>query len=148
MTAISESSRLHGRTTPAVVRTILIVEDDQQTRELYGMAFESAGYDVASATSVAEAMRHLRARHFDFLLSDYSLADGTGVNVIERADAKGLLVGTATMICTSHRRVPAPAGVCVVHKPIAYDDLLDAVAGQLARCSVNRGAAGMHFANS
>ena len=136
MMAITESSRLPSRTTPAVVCTILIVEDDQETRELFGMAFESAGYDVASATSVEEAMRHLRARHFDFLLSDYSMADGTGADVIERADAKELLVGTSTMICTSHPWVNVPAGVGVVHKPIGYDELLDAVARQLARRSL------------
>jgi DNA-binding NtrC family response regulator len=136
MISITKSSRLPSRTTPAVVCRILIVEDDQETRRLYAMAFESAGYDVASAISVEEAMRHLRARHFDFLLSDYSLADGTGANVIERADAEKLLVGTSTMICTSHPWVHVPAGVRVVHKPIGYDDLLDAVAGQLARRSV------------
>jgi DNA-binding NtrC family response regulator len=136
MTAITESSRLHGRTTPAVVRRILIVEDDRETRELYGMAFESAGYDMTSATSVEEAMRNLRARHFDVLLSDYCLSDGTGVNLIERADLEKLLLATATMICTSHPWIPAPAGVWVVHKPIGYADLLDAVARQLARRSV------------
>ena len=130
---MTESSKLHSRKTRVVVRTILIVEDDRETRELYRMGFESSGYDVASAISVEEAMRHLRARHFDFLLSDYSLADGTGANVIERAGAEGLLVGTPTMICTSHPWVPAPTGVCVVHKPIAYDDLLAAVARQHAR---------------
>jgi DNA-binding NtrC family response regulator len=127
------NERLDRRRTPVVIRTILIVEDNRETLELYGMAFESAGYGVSSATSVAEAMDRLRARRFDVLLSDYSLGDGTGVDVIERADDEGLLRATSPMICTSHPWVPVPPGVWVVHKPIGYDDLLDVVARQLAR---------------
>jgi CheY-like chemotaxis protein len=97
------------------------------------MVLESGGYEVSSAISVHEALELLRARHFDLLLSDYSLGDGTGVDLIERAEAEGLLQGSSTMICTSHPWVPVPPGVRVVHKPIGCDDLLDAVARQLAR---------------
>lgn len=132
MTTIT-NERLHRRPTPPVVRRILIVEDNQEALELYGMAFESAGYEVSSATSVAEAMEHLRARRFDVLLADYYLGDGTGVDVIERADAEGLLAETPAMICSSNPGIPMPPGVLLVHKPIGYDDLLDAVARQLAR---------------
>src|SRR5579859_7059941 len=70
MTTSADRSRLHRRPTLAV---ILVVEDNPDTRELYRLVLESAGYEASSAISVHEALELLRARHFDVLLSDYSL---------------------------------------------------------------------------
>jgi DNA-binding NtrC family response regulator len=98
------------------------------------MAFKSAGYDVSCATCVGEAMQILRARGFDVILSDYSLGDGTGSDLIERATAESLLEGARVLVCTSQVHVTVPRGVPVVHKPIGYDDLLGAVARQVALC--------------
>jgi CheY-like chemotaxis protein len=119
------------RQAPGVDRTILIVDDTWETRDVYALVFEDAGYRVLCAASVREALHILRAGRVDVVLSDYSLGDGTGVDVIERATAERLLEGTPVLICTSHPHVTVPRGVSVVHKPISPGELLRAVAERL-----------------
>jgi PAS domain S-box-containing protein len=64
---------------------ILLVEDDELDR----MAFvrfvegESLPYDCEIATSLAEAQGLLVSEHFDVVISDYSLGDGTALDVLE-----------------------------------------------------------------
>lgn len=68
----------------AGARTVLLVDDDADTVELFSRALRRRGYDVIGASGVDEAVRIGAARRFDVLISDLNLADGTAVELIAR----------------------------------------------------------------
>ena len=63
---------------------ILLVEDEPGTRDLYAYVLREAGYTVTAVANAAEAIDSLASHQFDLLLSDYSLPDMTGVDLIEQ----------------------------------------------------------------
>jgi PAS domain S-box-containing protein len=75
---------------------ILLVEDDR----LDQMAFrrfikdENLLYDCTIASSVAEAKSILAWKEFDAIVSDYSLGDGTAINILELTDEIPIIVVT------------------------------------------------------
>lgn len=75
------------------LRTILIVEDDEQTREYFAAALETdpATGRVLKAATVDQARVHLAAIDPDVLLVDIGLPDGSGIDLIRhvRAHSKG-----------------------------------------------------------
>ncbi len=66
---------------------ILLVEDNRLDRMAFERLVESEKipYEYKTAESVAEARELLAAEQFDVVISDYSLGDGTGMEVIELA---------------------------------------------------------------
>lgn len=57
-------------------RTILIVDDDVDQRNIYRMALERRGYRVLEASSGNGAIRTARRRNPDIILMDLALPDG------------------------------------------------------------------------
>jgi PAS domain S-box-containing protein len=58
---------------------VLVVDDDRDTRELYKLVFEVAGYTVTEADSVGSAADAARRLHPDVVLTDWMLVDGDGL---------------------------------------------------------------------
>jgi DNA-binding response OmpR family regulator len=65
-------------------RSILVVEDHEDAAEALRILFESLGYDVTVAGSVASAVACAFARRPDLALIDFTLPDGSGFDVLER----------------------------------------------------------------
>jgi PAS domain S-box-containing protein len=55
---------------------ILVVDDDRDTRELYRLVFESSGFRVSEAGSVADGLSLAGLAKPDVVLTDWRLADG------------------------------------------------------------------------
>jgi CheY-like chemotaxis protein len=51
-------------------RKILLVDDDQAFLEINRMILESAGFEVDEASSVADALEHIRQQTYDMLILD------------------------------------------------------------------------------
>jgi CheY-like chemotaxis protein len=113
-----------------VDRTVLVVEDARDVRELFARILQDGGYRVECADSVREGLRLLRAGQVDVLVADYNLGDGTGPELIHQASNEGHLDMnvTAALICTAYRYVELPPHVTLLHKPIDPSGLLLAVA--------------------
>ena len=58
---------------------VLVVDDDEDARELLQIALERRGYAVTLAGSVADATRVLSSQKFDALVTDVTLEDGSGL---------------------------------------------------------------------
>ncbi|MGD0529820.1 MAG: response regulator [Polyangiaceae bacterium] len=111
--------------------TVLVVEDAMDTREVFAVTLEEAGYRVVCADSVREALALLRAGHaIDVVVADYNLGDGTGAELLHQASNEGhiRLSETPALICTAYRYVELPPGVEILHKPVGPNELLRAVA--------------------
>jgi len=83
----------HRRPAPGSVR-ILVVDDDPQVRELFGVLLERAGYGVSQAKSGREALKSLRHNRFDILVLDLEMPDLDGFDVLKvtRSEFKRLKV--------------------------------------------------------
>ena len=62
---------------------ILIVEDHRETNLVMQMFLERQGYRVSSARTVTDALQLATATDFDVVISDISLPDGTGLDLIK-----------------------------------------------------------------
>src|SRR5437764_8659972 len=72
-------------TAPGVARTILLVEDETEVRNIVRRQLESLGHRVLVAEAATEALLLVKAGDPDVLLTDVMLA--TGVNGVDLADA-------------------------------------------------------------
>lgn len=60
---------------------ILFMDNDLDTREMAKTVLEIAGYDTVVASSRKEGLQSLRREEFDFILLDWHLEDGTGIDL-------------------------------------------------------------------
>ena len=64
---------------------VLVVDDEAAILRFLKPALEANNYEMASAGSVAEAIKHIAAETPDIVLLDLGLPDGDGKDVIRRA---------------------------------------------------------------
>ena len=74
----------------AGVSRVLVVEDAEVYAMLLRRAFEAAGWQVETASDVAQARARLAASPFDLLLTDLHLPDGGAHEVLAAARRPGL----------------------------------------------------------
>ncbi len=77
-----------GAQSPAGPLRILVVEDHYDTRQVLCKLLTRWGHQVASAASVAEGLAEAGRQSFDLLLSDVSLPDGTGMDLLQQMGDK------------------------------------------------------------
>ena len=63
---------------------ILVVDDDQDARDLLAIALEGHGAAVRTAPSAAEGMRHLEQERFDVLVADIGMPEEDGYSFVTR----------------------------------------------------------------
>jgi signal transduction histidine kinase len=63
---------------------ILLVEDHVDTRRVMSSVLARMGHDVRSAGTVAAALQSLESERFEVLVSDISLPDGSGLDLMRR----------------------------------------------------------------
>jgi PAS domain S-box-containing protein len=78
--------------------SVLVVDDDQDARELISTTLSYAGATVVSAASMAEALEIMRAATLQALVSDIAMPSGTGYDLIREIRRM-----------TRHARIPAIA---------------------------------------
>ena len=123
---------------PAAQRHVLLVEDDPGVRNATRLFLKVAGYRVAVAATLAEALEHTRhTRDIDLLVTDYHLDEGhTGLEVIAAlreelgVDLGAILVtgDTSSAVRELHR----DARLRLASKPIDSEELLGVMADLLA----------------
>ena len=68
--------------------TILLVEDDDETRSALVRILGATGYRVVEAATGADALRHWAARRPDLILLDLGLPDMDGLDIVRRVRAE------------------------------------------------------------
>jgi len=63
---------------------ILVVDDDRHNREMLGEALQRAGFHVAMASGVVEAMETAGGRNFDAIMSDIKMSPLSGMDLLQR----------------------------------------------------------------
>ena len=87
-----------SRADPSLVagtRRLLLVEDHAATLHVLTKLLSRAGYEVTTASSVAAARALAEKDHFDLVVSDIGLPDGTGIGLMETLHSRHGLHGIA-----------------------------------------------------
>jgi len=106
---------------------ILVVDDNDDVRQMMAVALQMQGYSVAEAANAGEAVRQLQGGPFDVVLSDYELPDQTGATMLRDASRAGLLGNATALIVTAHTQPDDARGFEVIRKPINLDRLMSQV---------------------
>ena len=124
---------------------VLVVDDEPDARELFSSILEAAGATVQNASSAAEAVRILRERRTDVLLSDIEMPGEDGYQLLERVmaddrigDERLIVIAVTAHARPTDRRRALDAGFhSHLPKPIEPRDLV-AVIGSLVSSRPNR----------
>ena len=110
--------------------SIIVVEDEPDSRELIAEALASFGADVTTASSCREALEQLERKKPRFLLSDIGMPGEDGFDVIRKLRQGNFTNGTATAALTGFgsaadrkRVLEAGFDACFV-KPVNIDQLI------------------------
>jgi CheY-like chemotaxis protein len=118
------------QTAPQKLR-ILLVEDHAPTLAILSLLLERDGYEVATADSIAEALAHLAGRMFDLLISDLSLPDGNGAELLQEIRRRTLAFPAIAMTGYSEQidfATTKDAGFCMhLVKPVDLPELKVAI---------------------
>ncbi len=112
---------------------LLIVEDDQDGREMLTELFRMHAWQVTPVPSAAAAMVALRAGGFDVVISDENLEGASGSAMLREASEEGLLRDVGALMYTADpSELDLPPGVRVLKKPLGIAQLVDEVTAALA----------------
>src|SRR5690242_1835072 len=78
-----------------MILQILVVEDHGDTRRVLTGLLGHFGHSISAADNVESALAFVRAKHFDAIVSDLALPDGSGCDVIREAKRCQQLTGVA-----------------------------------------------------
>jgi CheY-like chemotaxis protein len=108
--------------------TILVVEDDPDTRELIEVVLERAGARVVTAGDARQALQLVQDRTPDLILSDVGLPDEDGRAFIRKVRELKLRVPAAAVTAYDEEADNLAAGFDRhLRKPVDYDRLLRVV---------------------
>jgi two-component system sensor histidine kinase/response regulator len=125
------------------MKTILLLDDDENIRATFSLALRHSGYRVIEASTGEEGLR-LAAKHLpDLILSDISMPGQGGQDVLksirdhpELSSRQVVLMTGQTHIVTPRRGMELGADDFLV-KPISLKELLQCVEARLKRAQVH-----------
>ena len=106
---------------------VLLVDENDDNRELIALALERDGYAVDRVASAAEGLERLRQGGYGLVIAHYGLPDQTAAAMLKDAQRERLLEGMATLVMSGQ---PDPMGVApheLVKKPLDLERLLQQV---------------------
>ena len=112
--------------------TVLVVEDDEYTRDVFSVGLGHVGYRVLTADSGIDGLRAARDESPDVILLDLSLSGADGWEVVRCLKASSATRDIPVLLVTGHAdlEVRAREEGCAGYlmKPLRLDALRDAVA--------------------
>jgi DNA-binding response OmpR family regulator len=109
---------------------LLLVEDHSGTGEALKRLLRRAGFDVSLAKSVAEACELGKGERFALVITDFRLADGTGVDVLKQlrlnSDLRGIVL-SGLFEDGDEEMLTAVGADRIFTKPTDWNVLLEAV---------------------
>ena len=116
---------------------ILLAEDDADVRIVVEHVLLDEGYEVDAAEDLGGARGLLLSRDYDLVLSDGRLPDGTGMELADAAQEKGI----PTLILTGYAFIlrelaTDPSKYRVLLKPLRPQEIIQAVEDALKPGSI------------
>ncbi len=126
---------IEGLMSPAVsAASILLVEDDQRIADLLTRWLRRQGHSVAAVSTVRAAILSIEDAHFDVLITDLSLPDGDGLEMIRQV--RRLQPRLKIFLASGYLTPPLSAAVDgILRKPFGYAELRLTLRKSLAAAS-------------
>jgi CheY-like chemotaxis protein len=103
--------------------SILLVEDEEDVRQILGEILRSGGFRVAEAGTCGAAMHMIEGETFSLVLTDVRLPDGSGIDVAEAVSRAGTPSLVVTGDANQMQRLEL-RGQAYLPKPFRTADLL------------------------
>lgn len=106
---------------------ILVVEDQAEIAQNLKALLEMEGHQAQVAATLAAAQKAIRARQPDLVFLDIHLSDGSGLDLLDFADAVKFIIITGSPTEDTLNTAFDHGAVAYLVKPFAMDDVLDAI---------------------
>lgn len=118
-------------------KSILIVDDEKNQRDILELILSSEGYRTAVAPSAEAALKMVKAGKFDLVLTDLKMAGMSGIDLLKdlmHADSSNLVIlMTAHGSIDSAKEAIRYGAVDYLEKPLDEDRLLAVISRALAK---------------
>ncbi len=84
--------------------TILIIDDEEKLRSLFGRIIKSEGFEVVEAGDCKSALKKIEQHDIDVVLSDVKLPDGNGVELVNKIKSK--IPFSEIILLTAYGNIP------------------------------------------
>lgn len=120
---------------------VLVVDDDQESRELLSEVLASNGYEVSAVADAAAAQKALAGDdEYQIVIADLQMPNRNGLELIQHLreqKTKHELILMSSFISGVERKKALDLGVGVLlEKPFRLSELLQAVAGLASKSSI------------
>src|SRR5919112_189961 len=120
-------------------KSILVVDDEKNQREILEMILSGEGYDVTTASSGEAAMKFVADRHFDLVLTDLKMTGMSGLDLLKQLTDfdKSIIVLLLTAHGTVDSAVDAPrlGAFGLLEKAYDREKLLETISRALNKLS-------------
>lgn len=122
--ALEQGKPVFAADAPTRQQRLLVIEDNDINRLLLETMLNDMGHEVVSVNGGARAIEEIRAHRFDLIISDISMPDIDGMEVLRRVRAEHLANDTDIVALTAHaarddhERILAAGFAEVLTKPI------------------------------
>jgi CheY-like chemotaxis protein len=136
----------HTDPPPSASPTILVVEDDAETREFFVLLLTDAGYQVRVAATGQAGLVHLDAGPLHAAVLDLGLPDMDGYTLCRHIRARmpspfPILIASASLEPSYEKQANAAGATACFRKPFPPEQLLDALAALVDRPLMDERAA-------
>jgi two-component system NtrC family sensor kinase len=122
---------------PAVPARVVVVDDDDEVREVTEMVLAGAGHSVRATANGFEALRWLEEQPWDLLILDLRMPEIDGPTLYREVLTRWPAAASRVLFVSGVAELPA-LNVPVLFKPFTLDALRAEVARVLATISVPR----------
>lgn len=110
---------------------VLIVDDEDNDRDLNSRILIRAGYEVVGAADGDAAWEAIQTQHFDLMITDNSMPKVTGVELVNKLHAAGtkleIVLLTGEFPDNQFDRFPWLRNIVILTKPLANREILSVV---------------------
>jgi chemosensory pili system protein ChpA (sensor histidine kinase/response regulator) len=110
----------------AMIRTILVIEDDAETARFFSLVLEKAGFAVEILRDGQLALNRLAEIVPALVLLDLNMPSVSGVEILRHMRAEARLAGVKVIVVTANPQMAEEVyemADLVLLKPISYDQL-------------------------
>lgn len=118
-------------------KKILVVDDEQNSREGLTKILIKEGYEVVAAESGEDALVEAKKEDFDLIITDLRMPEVSGIDVLEKIRAKkpdiGVIIVTAYGEVNSYLKAMTLGAFEYLNKPIKLDELRRVISKALSK---------------
>src|SRR5699024_400081 len=114
--------------TKIMIGSILIADDEQEIRDSISIILEDEGYRCQTAKDGAEAIKALKERSFDILITDLKMPKADGIEVLEQSsrfspETLSIVITAYATVETAVKALRKGAADYIL-KPLDFDEVL------------------------